>query len=291
MGATLAELARQHQTDKVDHGYLSFYDELFGPWRPRPLRLLEIGVGGFEHPDDPGFGGASLRLWRDYFPQARIVGLDILDKHDTAGERITIVQGSQTDPDLLARVARDHGPFDIVIDDGSHVPAHVRTTFELLQPALAAEAIYVIEDTQTSYWPSWGGSFFLDSHRSTMGMVKRRLDGLNHAELQRPNVRPSELDRRIVEIRARHNLVAFRFGDNTAPSTMNPPHPLPLGDWVRDDLLPALVEVPRTPRVLALLDATGLRAAAGRVRRRLRPPPSADAGSGDHPDDRDDRTS
>jgi hypothetical protein len=267
MAQTLAELARRHGTDKLDHGYLDFYEELFGPWRDRPLRVLEIGVGGFERPRDPAFGGASLRVWRDYFERAEIVGLDLLDKHGVAGERITVVQGSQTDPALLAAVAGQHGPFDIVIDDGSHVPAHVRATFALLVDALAPEAVYVVEDVQTSYWPRWGGSFRLGSSRTTMGLVKQRLDGLNHVEFERPDYRPTELDLRIVEVRARHNIVAFRFGDNTAASTMNDRHPIAWSSWVGHDVMPLVVERVRSPRTLAALDALGLRAAAGRLRR------------------------
>jgi hypothetical protein len=48
--------------------------------------------------------------------------------------------------------------FDIIIDDGSHVNEHVITTFEYLLPILNNEGLYVIEDTQTAYWPEYGGS-------------------------------------------------------------------------------------------------------------------------------------
>ena len=125
----------------------------------------------------------------------------------------------------------------------------------------------MVEDVQTSYWPRWGGSFRLGSSRTTMGLVKQRLDGLNHVEFERPDFRPTDLDRRIVEVRARHNIVAFRFGDNTAASTMNDRHPIAWSSWVGHDVMPLVVDRVRSPRTLAALDALGLR-------RRGRPAPA-----------------
>lgn len=63
-------------TDKHWHGYLTEYHRAFSPIRYRRKRVLEIGVGGGA---DPELGGGSLRLWRDYFPFSRVVGLDIHD--------------------------------------------------------------------------------------------------------------------------------------------------------------------------------------------------------------------
>jgi hypothetical protein len=128
----LATSVELHGTDKRDHGDIPFYDSLFSPKRNDAVTLLEIGVGGFSEPDDPSAGGESLRLWRDCFPGGTIVGLDILDKGGVAEERVHVVQGSQVDPQCLERLARQYGPFDIVIDDGSHMPAHVRFTFDAL---------------------------------------------------------------------------------------------------------------------------------------------------------------
>ena len=65
--------------------------------------------------------------------------------------------GSQTDEDALRRAIAAHGVPQVVVDDGSHVPADVVATFGILFPLLPDGAIYAIEDTQTSYWPEWGG--------------------------------------------------------------------------------------------------------------------------------------
>src|SRR5262245_54084192 len=77
-GADLPALAAYFGTDKWgEHWYARHYQAHFAPLRRRRLRLLEIGIGGY---DDPHKGGESLRMWKAYFPNAQIFGLDITDK-------------------------------------------------------------------------------------------------------------------------------------------------------------------------------------------------------------------
>ena len=64
---TLCELAQQHGTDKLRHGYTPLYDELFTPLRDRPVNVVELGV----------LRGASIRMWADYFTHGTIYGVDI----------------------------------------------------------------------------------------------------------------------------------------------------------------------------------------------------------------------
>jgi len=264
---SLAEIGAEFGSDKLSHRYLQFYENLFATIRHEPVRLLELGVGGWEHPDDSGYGGHSLRMWREYFPQGQVVGLDILDKSEVADDRISIARGSQTDETLLRELVSAYGPFDIVIDDGSHIPDQVGASFAILFPLLTDDGIYCIEDIQTSYWPLCGGRFRPRSNRTSMALVKARLDGLNHAEFKLPGYRPTLLDQSIVEVRAQHNIVAFRKGDNTHRSSMN--HSLPIAPrlWLTDELIPAAVARARTPAMLTWLDRLGLRRAAARLRR------------------------
>ena len=114
------------------------------------MNLLEIGVGGY---DDPKQGGHSLRMWKDYFPNANIYAIDLYDKSALQEPRIHIFQGSQADPDFLKWVAGEIGQLDIVIDDGSHVNEHVIVSFQTLFPLLADNGIYAIEDLHTAYLP------------------------------------------------------------------------------------------------------------------------------------------
>lgn len=229
--ATLTDLGRLHGTDKaLGHGYTDFYERLIGHLRDRPMRLLEFGIGGYS---DSASGGESLRMWRDYFPHAEIIGVDIFDKSAVAGDRITILQGDQSDRAFLSRLGREHGPFDVVIDDGSHVPDHVIITFEALFPHVVDGGYYFVEDIQTSYWPSAGGRLRPRSNRSSMAYFKRRVDGLNFVEFRVPGYRPTAFDRQIDEISFRHNAVAVRKGDNAPADPVDDPHPIPYGFWVR----------------------------------------------------------
>ena len=152
----LTRLAIRHDTDKFGlHDYTPVYDALFGPLRDRPLRLLEIGIGGYGHADR---GGGSLAMWRDYFPQGRITGLDIAAKRLDLGPRVSLHQGGQADPAVIAALVAQEGPFDIIIDDGSHRPGDVLESWRLLAPALAPGGLYVVEDVQTAFLPGYGGS-------------------------------------------------------------------------------------------------------------------------------------
>lgn len=145
-------------TDKYWHGYGMFYARHLRRHRLQRKRVLEIGVGGLGGYDNRTIGG-SLRYWRDYFPRARIVGLDIQAKDVRLGPRVKFVCGDQSSSDDLGRAIRVmNGAPEIVIDDGSHVGAHVWASFEYLFPRMAPGGIYVIEDLHTSYWPSFEGS-------------------------------------------------------------------------------------------------------------------------------------
>ena len=126
----LTHLARIHETDKWGtHWYTPHYEKHFRNLRKKKLRILEIGVGGYE---DPNAGGASLRMWKYYFPKSLIFSLDIYDKTKLQERRIKIFQGSQNDPDFLRKLVEQMGGVDIVIDDGSHVNEHVITAFRTL---------------------------------------------------------------------------------------------------------------------------------------------------------------
>ena len=156
MNDDLTKAAISSGTDKFGlNDYTPTYHKLFMHLRDMPIRVLEIGVGGYADDDR---GGQSLAVWRDYFPKAQITGIDIQKKTLDLGPRVHILQGSQVDPDFLADLVKSHGPFDIIIDDGSHRNEHIVQSYQLLFPTLASGGIYVAEDVQTSFHPRFGGS-------------------------------------------------------------------------------------------------------------------------------------
>ena len=74
---------------------VEYYDPM--PWVGQPITLLELRVRT----------GGSVALWRDYFPRASIVGIDIrLPRDFVPGERVRLFRGSQADPKFLARHRR-----------------------------------------------------------------------------------------------------------------------------------------------------------------------------------------
>jgi cephalosporin hydroxylase len=211
----LTRIALRHGTDKWGaHFYTPVYHQLFAHLRDRPVRLLEIGIGGYEF---ARLGGASLAMWADYFPNGHILGVDVHAKTLDLGPRVTVQQGSQNDAAFLARMSAEHGPFDIVIDDGSHVPAHVIASFNVLFPLLADNGLYVIEDVQTAYWPDFGGA---PDGGVTMQLARAMLDHVNHAEIQvaQPEYQVPDLVKSIRSFRAWHNIFAIEKGDNSEPS-------------------------------------------------------------------------
>ena len=144
MALTLDEIGMKYGTDKASahHNYLNFYESFFAPLRDQPLTLLEIGV----------FQGASLRTWREYFPHARIVGVDIkLSCKQFETDRVKIELADQSNLEHMAQLAAKHGPFDIVVEDGSHMWEHQITTLRALFPFVKNGGYYVVEDLQTNY--------------------------------------------------------------------------------------------------------------------------------------------
>jgi demethylmacrocin O-methyltransferase len=186
LGFNLDRLGKIYRTDKAgSHSYTPHYQAHLKKFKFKRIHLLEIGVGGYE---DPQNGGSSLRMWKKYFPFGKIFSFDIFDKSALQERRIKIFQGSQVDADFLDKVIQEMGTIDVIIDDGSHINEHVIETFKLLFPKLKDGGIYIIEDTQTSYWPYYGGdSEDLKNPNTMMNYFKGLLDSMNNKEFIIPN--------------------------------------------------------------------------------------------------------
>jgi demethylmacrocin O-methyltransferase len=155
-------------------------------------------------------------MWKAFFRKSRILGIDAQDKTRSREHRIDIRQCDQTDSEALMRLCDEYGGFDIIIDDGSHINEHVIKSFQVLFPRLRPNGFYAVEDTQTSYWATWGGG--IASPRSSMEFFKSLVDGLNHEEYPIENYKPSYFDLKIVEVIFLHGLVLIRKGENDEKS-------------------------------------------------------------------------
>jgi hypothetical protein len=176
MRPTLDELGAHYGTDKQwAHGYTPTYDQYLTPLRDDSIRLLELGWGGEA---DPNVGGASARMWRDYFPNGEVHVVELHPKN-MADENITLWKGSQNDPKFLQTVAEGE-QFDIVLDDCSHVQSLTIRSFELLWPRVRPGGLYIVEDVHTAYQPAYGGHPDPDKGLATaMGFLKRCADQVN----------------------------------------------------------------------------------------------------------------
>lgn len=235
-GNPLQELAIRHGTDKFGlHDYTNCYWRLLAGLRDEPVRLLEIGIGGYTHLHE---GGASLAMWRDFFRHGTVVGIDAYEKDLDLGPRVTCVQGHQGDAAVLDAISSDHGPFDIVIDDGSHVNADVIVTFDHLFPMLADGGLYIIEDTQTSYFPDFGGAIE-QGEQLILGYFARLFRDVDYAELRsrHPNAPFNKHAMQVVAIHRFHNVIAIEKGSNSFPSNFDFAK---MDDEMFDDILSAM---------------------------------------------------
>jgi hypothetical protein len=122
-----------HTTYK--HGYGPFYNRVFNGKRSRPIRIAEIGV----------FRGGSLRLWRDWFYHANVIGLDL----DTSSlPEIDGVELLQVKTAYDISVWDNLGRFNVIIDDGSHVKEHQAFCLTALRKYVLPGGIIIVEDIQ-----------------------------------------------------------------------------------------------------------------------------------------------
>ena len=129
----IADILKKYDSDKNrEHHYGGSYDNLFSRFdRNAKLNILEIGTQK----------GGSLCAWQDYFPNANITGVDIVDvvkpeyRRDTINYVISDIKKWKTDM-----------TFDIIIDDGSHFLGDMIYTLSEFVVKLKPNGVYVIED-------------------------------------------------------------------------------------------------------------------------------------------------
>jgi 23S rRNA U2552 (ribose-2'-O)-methylase RlmE/FtsJ len=136
---TLINLFKKYPSKGKLH-FLKIYEDYFKNLKNKKINILEIGV----------HEGKSLMIWKEYFPKANIIGID-LKSYNFNINRIFTFQGDQTDINFLLGVSRKFKKFDIIIDDGSHVCSHIIKTFATLFDFLREDGLYICEDLQTSY--------------------------------------------------------------------------------------------------------------------------------------------
>jgi hypothetical protein len=211
-------IASKHGTDKGGtfspeenyenfyHTYTDFYELLFSNRRAEITLVFECGIGSndscvagnFRFWNEKISGlfqenvmhgpGSSLRMWKEYFPNARIYGADIDSKCLFQEGRISTFQMDQTDPLSVKHFWEQVGEssFDLMIDDGLHEFQAGRCLFENSFERLKIGAFYVIEDVVLSDLISYR-DYFRDKpvnvFQFSMQRTKLGLESINHNSL------------------------------------------------------------------------------------------------------------
>jgi hypothetical protein len=153
-GSDKGEIQRVgHPYPWPSHTYTDYYSRLFAQSRNSILKVFECGVGT-NNPKLPssmgahGKPGASLRVWRDYFPNATIWGADIDDKCLFQEERIRTHYVDQLDAKSIQDFWEWVGvqDFDLIVDDGLHTFEAGSSLFLNSIDNLSTSGIYIIED-------------------------------------------------------------------------------------------------------------------------------------------------
>lgn len=171
--ADLAALADVYGSDKasrlpddetcypwIAHTYDALYEFLFPTARESVRRVFECGIGSADATVPSNMGpdgqpGASLRMWRDFFPRAQIVGADIDPNILFQESRIATFLVDQCSQASIEQLWEAVGPgqFDLMVDDGLHTSAAARSLFEGSIHRLAPTGWYVIEDVLLEEFP------------------------------------------------------------------------------------------------------------------------------------------
>ena len=180
----LKEILDKYGSDKSSkHQYHLIYEKEFQHIRNNKINLLEIGI----------LGGSSLKTWLEYFPNAYIYCIDIIDKTSVeilSHPRISYLQHDSTDKKLKEQVKKWNTEFDMIIEDGLHTPAANQKTFENLYSFIKPGGSYYIEDffpihlMTKSDFETESGKWVLKNKNWSIEEVKKFLNFLSEFQFE-----------------------------------------------------------------------------------------------------------
>ena len=206
-----AEGRHVNGTDKQsNHRYGDAYEQLFTynrieedlslsikSYYPHSCRgdvklMMEVGIAD----------GSSLLAWREVFPHALCVGMDIHPSHKAHGERLEFHLGDQTSREDCERAAGGR-EFDVIIEDATHRVQDSLLTLLYLYRYLKPNGVYIIEEFDNvgalrenieSLWPS---ARIIDTQGPFGGVEPLVV-------LQKPYYGPSVLRKEYTKFRSKH---------------------------------------------------------------------------------------
>lgn len=128
-------------TDKETiHSYGPIYERIInGMAKRRNLKILEIGI----------LSGSFVQVLHELFPHAEVYGVDISLKNykyhhqNKNSKNVHIFEMDGTSKETADYL---NECFDLIIEDGSHLPDHQKKTLDAFAPYLKKNGVFVIED-------------------------------------------------------------------------------------------------------------------------------------------------
>lgn len=149
---TLCRLCSQAGTDKGPfnlnghrHPYTAPYSLLFEPLKHRPIKFAEVGV----------FRGASVKVWRNFFTEAKIYGYDndepnlqYIREFNYPNTFLSILDASKAENIVkqFQEDTKDGELFDVILDDASHAVDDQCLMIRTALPFLKKGGLLIIED-------------------------------------------------------------------------------------------------------------------------------------------------
>lgn len=154
-----------HCDKNTTHQYLEVYESFFEPIRKTVTNVLEIGI----------YNGDSHKLWRDYFPNAHIYGLDIIDMYGRWDEEARITVNFLDAYTSQALGLFSDTRFDVIIDDGPHSLDSMIYCVQEYSKFLTGNGILIIEDIPNADWIAQIAAAVPEEHKNWMFGIDRRI--------------------------------------------------------------------------------------------------------------------
>jgi cephalosporin hydroxylase len=147
---SLEEIVDNSRTDKnTIHSYLPLYQNLLVSKKETAKNVLEVGI----------CHGGSIKLWSDFFTNATVYGLDIINTND-------IWEGIKNNDKIILHTSKDayneeffianflykNIKCDFMLDDGPHTLESMKRFIKLYSQIMTDDGILIIEDVQSWDW-------------------------------------------------------------------------------------------------------------------------------------------
>ena len=147
---SLEELVDNTRTDKNTlHSYLPLYQTLLSNKKETAKNVLEIGI----------LNGGSIKLWKDFFTNATVHGLDIINIDNVwekikFKDRINLYTSFQAydEENFNTYLVSQNIKFDFMLDDGPHTLESMKQFVKLYSQIMTEDGILIIEDVQSWDW-------------------------------------------------------------------------------------------------------------------------------------------